>query len=120
MEVRDKMTQEEFDLLFLEDKDKWFKEFIHLNGVFWSNLAYTMLRSQLGYTATEVHSEGGYEGGGEYMCKVYKIEGPAGTAYVRHEGFYNSWDASEWDDCVEEVFPTEITRTEYLAAHETP
>ena len=47
----------------------------------------------------EVHSVGGFEGGGEHMEKVFKLTDNLGySIYIRYTGYYNSWDEDEWTD----------------------
>lgn len=62
-----------------------------------------------------VHEEGGTEGGGEYMEGVFAFmvcDTP--VKFIRVTGTYSSWDDNSWDDEVTEVYPREVTRTEYF------
>lgn len=63
-----------------------------------------------------VHSEGGGEGGGEYVERVYAlIEHSTGEtlSFVRQTGSYYSHDGIYWDGELEQVFPHQVMVTEY-------
>ncbi|AXG66283.1 hypothetical protein SEA_ANNADREAMY_198 [Streptomyces phage Annadreamy] len=60
-------------------------------------------------TATLEDREGGHEGGGDYMHVVFRI----GDQLFRKTGYYNSWDANDWDGEIEEVEPYEVTVVRY-------
>jgi hypothetical protein len=54
-----------------------------------------------------VSSTGGHEGGGDYAERVFHfIED---NIYVEMTGYYSSYDGTDWDRHVEEVFPEEET-----------
>jgi hypothetical protein len=55
--------------------------------------------SELDAYAYKISSEGGYEGGGDYMDVVFKV----GDQLFKKTGYYNSWDSNEWDGGLEEV-----------------
>lgn len=64
---------------------------------------------QIDKFAYGVDREGGYEGGGDYMEVVFKID----DQYFRMTGTHNSWDANEWDGELEEVSPYQELVTKY-------
>lgn len=59
--------------------------------------------------AIRVSSEGGYEGGGDYMDVVFRI----GDQLFRKQGFYSSYDFNEWDGDLEEVEEYQELVTKY-------
>lgn len=63
-----------------------------------------------------VHSEGGFEGGGDYVERVFAItDGDQDVAYVRLIGYYSSYNGTSWgDDDPEVVYPKEVTVTQYF------
>lgn len=63
----------------------------------------------LGDTAYEVDSEGGSEGGGEYMHFVFRI----GDQLFRKFGTHDSWNGNDWDGDLEEVESYEVTVTRF-------
>ena len=68
----------------------------------------------LGITIELVNEEGGGEGGGEYVERVYALkDGDSVLAFVRQTGSYYSNDGIYWDDDLGQVFPHEVTITEY-------
>jgi hypothetical protein len=66
-------------------------------------------------TVTTVESFGGGEGSGEYTWFVLSIEPEDGldTFLVRKEGYYASYNGTEWDGAFEIVEPREKTITVY-------
>jgi hypothetical protein len=63
-----------------------------------------------------VDSDGGSEGDGEYMDKVFKVQVGAEEFFFRITGTYNSWDSSMWNESFEIVQPVQVMRTEYVKA----
>lgn len=58
----------------------------------------------------QVHSEGGREGDGEYVQRVYELDG----RFVEVTGNYTSWDGIDWDyGYVGEVSPRTVTSVVY-------
>jgi hypothetical protein len=54
--------------------------------------------------------EGGGEGGGEKVVRVYKIVDHVHNeiTYIRRTGCYYSYDGIEWDDTLEQVYPKSV------------
>lgn len=69
---------------------------------------------------TVVDTLGGYEGAGEDCHVVVKVDHPEhGVVYVKWEGYYNTWEGSEYDNEPFLVVPTEKTITVYEKQKET-
>jgi hypothetical protein len=67
-----------------------------------------------GVTVELVHDEGGGEGGGEYVERVYAlILNGVQTSYVRQTGSYCSYDGTHWDEELQQVFPHEVMVIKY-------
>lgn len=81
-------------------------------------------RTVNGFTLKSVYEEGGGEGGGESVERVYAIIETAAPKvhlkYIRLDGFYTSHHGTDWDEDPYEVFPHAVTRTEYYKAGESP
>lgn len=58
-----------------------------------------------------VDSYGG-EGDGSTFYTVWEFKTPDETFYLRFDGFYASYSGAEYENLFE-VFPEEVTRTEY-------
>lgn len=61
----------------------------------YDNQAYTVdedgcIVTYLGFTIEQVHSEGGYEGSGEYAYSVFKISDGENSEYLKYEYNYYS------------------------------
>lgn len=70
-----------------------------------------------GLTATCVYAEGGNEGGGEHVERVYAVlDGSNVIAHFRFTGFYQSYNGTEWNDVFERVEPREVVVTQYFTA----
>ncbi len=75
-----------------------------------------------GFSIELVNSEGGTEGGGEYVERVFKItefnitEPAQEPVYLRRTGFYSSYNGIEYDGEFEIVIPREVIVTEYYTA----
>jgi len=71
-----------------------------------------------------VHSEGGGEGEGESVDRVFAIAAPGlslsdgkvdgALAYVRITGYYTSEEGTEWDSSWEPVEPRAVVVTQYF------
>lgn len=59
----------------------------------------------------KVHSEGGGEGGGEYVCRVYHFT--EHDVYLRTTGGYYSHHGTDWNEDWERVYPEKVTVTQY-------
>jgi hypothetical protein len=59
---------------------------------------------------TPVVIQGGYEGGGETVVRVYKIVDHTHNEiiYLRRTGYYSSYNGTEWDDTLEQVYPKAV------------
>jgi hypothetical protein len=62
-------------------------------------------------------SHGGYEGAGEEMWLVYSLEMKSDNSVIhfRINGWYNSWDCSEWEG-IDIVDPKEVQKIEWVKA----
>jgi hypothetical protein len=70
----------------------------------------------LGYYLTVADEEGGYEGGGEYVERVIGIHNGDKTkcvSFVRITGHYESYNGTEYDDEMKQVWPHQVTVTQY-------
>lgn len=67
-----------------------------------------------GITATYVDGDGGSEGGGESVERVYQIEHEGKTVcFLRSTGSYYSHEGIFWDNSFEIVYPHEVLVTQY-------
>lgn len=62
-----------------------------------------------------VHSEGGREGEGSQVDRVYLIKTDEVERFVRTTGFYDSYNGTEWDGSFERVYPQRYIETRYIA-----
>lgn len=53
----------------------------------------------------EVHLVGDREGGGDYSCKVFHFK--QHNVYIKIEGYYSSYNGTDWNDNLYEVVPQE-------------
>jgi len=60
-----------------------------------------------------VLSEGGHEGDGEHVERVFKYNGETEDTFFRISGFYSSYEGTEWDEDIVQVYPHEVTITVY-------
>lgn len=66
------------------------------------------------FTMPCVHSEGGGEGEGEYVERVFAVkDGDEALVYFRITGFYSSYNGTDWDDGFSIVEPYQKTITLY-------
>lgn len=72
-----------------------------------------------GYSYVRVDGRGGYEGGGDRVERVYEIfkDGQTTGIFFQHDGFYSSYEGTEWDHNVSRVYPCQVMVTQY---HTTP
>lgn len=65
--------------------------------------------------AQVVHSQGGGEGEGEYVERVFAVKDEKDEVlhYLKITGYYSSYNGTDWDDKWEEVEPYEVTVTKY-------
>lgn len=56
----------------------------------------------------------GGEGQGDEYWTVFKVA----DRYFRINGWYSSYEGGEYDGALEEVFPEQVTRTEYFSTKE--
>jgi hypothetical protein len=62
-----------------------------------------------------VSSEGGHEGGGEYVERVFAINrGDETLSHMRVTGFYQSYNGTEYNDDWTLVAPREVVVTQYF------
>jgi hypothetical protein len=66
----------------------------------------------VGIDFTSVDSHGG-EGQGDEFCTVYKFTRNDEMVYIAFSGWYSSYEGATYDE-MNEVFPKEVTRTEYV------
>lgn len=87
---------------------------IEYKNSIWNNDKIFPLRD---YEATEVNSNGGYEGAGEDMDITFMIHKVSNVkdvlGYIQFTGRYSSWDSSEWYDSPSVVKPIEVTMVEF-------
>jgi len=57
---------------------------------------------------------GGREGGGEQVEWVFKLDFDNNPRYVLITGFYSSYNGTDWDSGYTEVYPREVTVTQYF------
>jgi hypothetical protein len=70
----------------------------------------------LGLTYQLVHQEGGHEGGGESVDRVYALKDFVSGdvhAFIRQTGYYYSHNGTEWDDGLNQVYAREVMITIY-------
>lgn len=100
----------EFGLLVQTDPVEAFKQLA--NG---KNFDYRFKPIEIeNHELEEVDGEGGDEGEGEYVERVYAIrKNTKHLAYIRVTGCYISYDGTTWDSEYKQVFPHQVTRIEY-------
>lgn len=82
---------------------------------FIANITWSESEVDLGEVGEAVYVDGklGREGGGEDIWFVFSV----GDSFFRMEGFYSSYDGSDWSGSEpERVFPQEKTITVYVSA----
>ena len=74
----------------------------------------------VGLTVRIVDEQGGNEGGGEHVMRIYEVttNDSAEIYYFKKTGFYESYNGTEWDSDVVEVFPKEIMVVKYYELHQ--
>jgi len=111
------MTSNEFINLKKEKYDAEYALGVYLDESSLGNFIYAIQHGSKeinGYVITGVSSEGGYEGDGEHMEIIVQIVDPEGNiTFHKLTGYYNSWDASSWDDKFIQVYPKQKTITVY-------
>lgn len=64
-----------------------------------------------------VHSEGGGEGEGEYVERVYRVSSPnLVEVFLRDQGFYESYNGTEMNGDFRVVYPHTVTVIRYAEA----
>lgn len=79
------------------------------------NFSYGDTKQSNGYLVKQVDSFGG-EGQGDEMWAVYEITNETTktiACHVRVQGYYNSWNGTEWDGSLEIVEPYEVKVTRW-------
>lgn len=66
------------------------------------------------YTWKPVKDIGG-EGQGDYAAVIFAVDGPDGRRLFRKEGYYSSYEGTDWDGNFAEVEAFERTITDYRA-----
>lgn len=62
-----------------------------------------------------VYAEGGGEGGGEHVERVFSVNGTEGpVSYLRVTGYYQSYNGTDWNDDWELVEPRKVVVTQYF------
>lgn len=64
------------------------------------------------YTWKPVKDIGG-EGQGDYAAVIFAVDGPDGRRLFRKEGYYSSYEGTDWDGNFAEVEAFERTITDY-------
>lgn len=68
-----------------------------------------------GLKTSIVYEEAGFEGGGEDVVRVIKVEGDNSVMFVECTGFYTSYEGTYWSyGKVYEVEPKEVVVTKYF------
>jgi hypothetical protein len=63
-----------------------------------------------------VDSEGGHEGGGEYVHRIWAVRKGANTlSHLRVTGYYQSYAGTEYNEDWTLVVPREVVVTQYFA-----
>lgn len=78
-------------------------------GNIYENIKYGEDVEVEGLPKIELVEEFGGEGQGDDYWVVFKV----GDQFFKKNGWYASYDGGELDGDLHEVFPTEVTRTEY-------
>lgn len=101
----------EFELLVQTDPVTAFKRLVDGAG----NFAYCFKPNEIEDFELElICGKGGGEGEGEYVDQVYAIrQNTKHRAYIRVTGCYDSYNGTTWDSEYKQVFPHQVTRTEY-------
>ncbi len=119
MDVKTNYSPEEFAQLAKTDTLAWVEAFRNADV----HCTYIEVREMEDVCAVEVngchivcvHSEGGYEGAGEDVSRVFSINrGNEMLAHFRTTGCYDSHNGTEWDDQIEVVYPRNVTVTQYF------
>lgn len=73
-----------------------------------------------GYSYKQVYGKGGFEGGGDSVERVYEIfkDGQSTGIFFQHDGFYSSYEGTEWDTSVCRVYPRQVVVTKYFDSPE--
>lgn len=73
----------------------------------WSEVGGTAVEVDGLGSVTVVESVGGYEDGGSTRYLTFKVTDEGGSRYFRKNGYYSSYDGTEWDyeftECVSET-----------------
>jgi hypothetical protein len=100
-----------------KDIETWL--IVHFAGEYrspWNQLEYGNDPIDSPYGVIEVVETEGGEGQGDYACVVISVlDSDNGLRYFRKEGDYTSYDGFEWDGAFREVWPQQVTRTEYIS-----
>jgi hypothetical protein len=62
---------------------------------------------------TCVHSVGGHEGAGEHAERVFEHDNNGEKIFVKIEGYYSSYEGTEWESSIDLVTPREKVITVY-------
>lgn len=83
-----------------------------------------------GIALKTVESEGGGEGGGDSVTRVYEVlknvtpgkkrgfEGGETICFLRSCGYYSSEEGTEWDNDFDRVYPRQVVVTQYFDSPE--
>jgi hypothetical protein len=81
------------------------------------NMQYSVSEDDVvgGLTMKLVHAHGGGEGEGEHVERVFQVNHPSfeRPRYVEITGFYDSYNGTEWDNNMYEVYPRQVMVTQY-------
>jgi hypothetical protein len=100
-----------------KDIETWLIDFFGVDDRSpWNALEYGSDPIDSPYGVIEVVEEEGGEGQGDYACAVISVtDKDYAPRYFRKEGDYTSYDGFEWDGAFREVWPQQVTRTEYIS-----
>lgn len=90
-----------------------FEDFFSNEGYSWDEFEYTK-QAVISIEGTDVpvkfvEGETGGEGSGEYCYVILRV----GEQYFRKEGYYSSYNGTDWDGDFDEVEPYQKTITDY-------
>jgi hypothetical protein len=113
----DLITAAQFENLINEGIDDGDEDDYKLEGSdFWHEAHYGKEDYDLGEfgVAKYVVGETGGEGSAEYIWQVWSVtDGEGNTQFFKKEGYYMSYDGSNWDGSLFEVVPFEKTVTDW-------
>jgi hypothetical protein len=107
------------ELLAIRDANTFVKELTGLTGIHASealNNSYARVRFQIadGFSVKRVYAEGGGEGEGEYVERVFCIEHGEQSWHIKTTGSYYSYDGISWSGEFTFCEAREVVVTQYF------